>query len=282
MASISYLLAVLLLLLPSYGLCATLKVCPSGCTYVTISSAVSAASANDVISVSPGDYTESNQVTIAKNLTIACASGACVVDAPNGWLSISAVLTLNGSFAVSSTKTSTAYGVTTLSSGGIWNQNGDITITATTTNSYAMGVYFDGGGIWNQNGKANITAIVIYGAAIGVAFNGGGTWNQKNGAANIMVKASGGFHGYGMYFVGNKVNQATWNQYGNVMMSATTYAVYFLRCGTWNKYGTTNILPDDIYNATKTGCALINEEEASNQLIANIFSLLSLVLMLER
>jgi len=71
MASISYLLAVLLLLLPSYGLCATLKVCPSGCTYVTISSAVSAASANDVISVSPGDYTESNQVTIAKNLTIA-------------------------------------------------------------------------------------------------------------------------------------------------------------------------------------------------------------------
>jgi len=348
----SFLAALLLLLLPSYGLCATLNVCPSRCTYANISSAISHANANDVISVSPGDYTESNLVNLGIDLTIACNSsdsGACVVDAPKGWLNISAVLTLNGSFVISSNKT--ANGVMTLSSGGIWNQYGDITITATinavgdatgvwfdggtwnqtgtanimvnasggysgtacvyfgdggTWNQYgtanfmanasdgasAYGVFFGDGGTWNQTGTANImvNASGEYAGAYGVLFGDGGTWNQT-GTANIMVNASGEYSGafgvlfgdggtwnqtgtanimvnasadaFGVFFDGTDVNQATWNQYGNVMATATVYAVYFEDCGTWNEYGTTNILPSAIYKNSSISCELVNVSPTS-------------------
>jgi len=59
---------------------ATLDVCPSGCTYSTIKSAVTAATAGDTINVGAGTYNE-NSIQITKALTIKGAGvGQTIVD----------------------------------------------------------------------------------------------------------------------------------------------------------------------------------------------------------
>jgi len=226
-----------LFLIPSYSLCATLTVCPSQCNYTTINSAISAASNNDVVLVSPGTY-EEYQVYVAVDLTLACGSGVCVVNTTLGWLNVTGVLTLDGSFALFNPYF-TLQGVIELSgSGAIWNQNGDITIT--TMSCSGPGVNFDAGGTWNQYGTANITVNCDSGTSSGVTFDAGGTWNQY-GTANIMVTGSsngGGVNGVTFDAGG------TWNQYGtaNVMFNGYVISGVSFESGTWNQYGTANMM----------------------------------------
>src|ERR1700719_377400 len=57
----------------SAAVAGTLKVCPAGCTYSTIQSAIDAAQTDDSIKIAPGTYTENLRVlapTAAKQLTL--------------------------------------------------------------------------------------------------------------------------------------------------------------------------------------------------------------------
>ena len=57
---------------------ATLKVCPSGCTYATIKAAVAAAATGDTITIGAGTYHEHN-IAITKNLTLTGDGSASVI-----------------------------------------------------------------------------------------------------------------------------------------------------------------------------------------------------------
>jgi len=57
---------------------ATLKVCPSGCTYATIKAAVAAAGAGDTITIGTGTYHERN-IPITKDLTLTGDGSASVI-----------------------------------------------------------------------------------------------------------------------------------------------------------------------------------------------------------
>jgi len=91
-----------------------------------------------------------------------------------------------------------------------------------------------------------------------VYLSGNTTWNQDC-TANITSIGSTS-SAYGVYFVGTRAGTATWNQYGNVMVTANTYAVYFEACGTWNQGGTNNIHSSAIHSSN---CSIINAPSPS-------------------
>lgn len=123
------------------------NVCPSGCAYSNIRSAINAASDGDTISVGAGTYNE--RLTIAKSLTIAGAgAGQTIIDGQyNG-----TVVTINGgTVAISGVTIRHGYA----GNGGGINNGGTLTLSySTVSNNYAQGAYGSSDAAGSNGGNA--------------------------------------------------------------------------------------------------------------------------------
>lgn len=129
---------------------ASLDVCPSGCTYATIQSAVDNAMPFDNINVSAGTYAEN--VVIDKSLTVqGTDASSTIIDGTN----TDSVFIIEGSIAVTLTNLTITNGnapngSTTNWGGGIYIERGDVTLdNLIVSNNFAS----SGGGIYCLGGN---------------------------------------------------------------------------------------------------------------------------------
>lgn len=166
---------------------APLDVCPSGCTYATIQSAVDNAVPFDNINVSAGTYSEN--VVISKSLTIQGAdASSTIVDGTD----TDSVFTIEGSVAVTLTNMTITNGnssntVPIIEGGGIYVERGDVTLdSVVVSNNFAS----NGGGIATSGGKLTIlnSRIMNNIAANSTLASGGGiNVSQFNTSAQALI-----------------------------------------------------------------------------------------------
>lgn len=207
---------------------ATLDVCSSGCSYSTVASAVSAASAGDVIELGPGTYNEGG-IYIGKSLTLRSSGSRATIDAGSSsyvfFVGAGKVVSFEDLILQGGTQCRLDNrGITYLSTvsvrglgavsqyGGIHNAPGGV-LTIQDSSDLSTNVSpFYGGGISNFGDLTflNSTAIGNTGADGGAIFNGGGTVSVlssslssnhaiKRGGAWANVSGTFAFHGSSSY-----------------------------------------------------------------------------------
>ncbi len=172
----------------------TITVCSSGCDYVTIQAAVSAAAPNDTINVMEGTYIEN--VTISTTLTIrGTGAGSTIIDGnANG-----TVLIIRPGIVVTMTDLGITNGLA-ISAPGIFNQ-GTLFLdnTIISNNKAVCCTSKDGGGI--HNAEFSIATIKNSIIMSNTALNkGGGIYNAGMMAVyNTDIHHNQGLNGGGIY-----------------------------------------------------------------------------------
>lgn len=173
--------------LANEAMAAPLDVCPSGCAYATIQSAVDNAMPFDVINVSAGTYAEN--VVINKSLTIQGADpSSTIVDGTD----TDSVFIINGSVAVTLTNMTITNGnapsgSTTNWGGGIYVERGNVTLDSLIiSDNFAS----EGGGISSSGGKLTILNSQIINNIAGsstTASGGGIDVSNFSAAAQVVI-----------------------------------------------------------------------------------------------
>ncbi|MAT98579.1 MAG: hypothetical protein CL608_15665 [Anaerolineaceae bacterium] len=173
--------------LANEAVAAPLDVCPSGCTYATIQSAVDNAMPFDVINVSAETYAEN--VVISKSLTIHGADpSSTIVDGTD----TDSVFTIEGSIAVTLTNLTITNGNASLPTrfgGGIYVESADVTLdNVIVSNNSAI----SGGGVYSRGGDIIIRDSRImnnYVSTTSSFASGGGIYVDDNGSdlAQVLI-----------------------------------------------------------------------------------------------
>ena len=176
----------------------TRNVCPSGCAYSNIQSAINAASDGDTISVGAGTYNE--RLTIAKSLTIAGAgAGQTIIDGQYG----GTVVTVNANYAtvtISDVTIQHGYLYNGGNGGGISNTGYNTTLTLSSSTVQSNIVYgasgaSDGagsqGGYGGDNGGSQAACVNLGSGGTG----GGGNGPTRSGTAGGAAYGGGIYNG---------------------------------------------------------------------------------------
>lgn len=166
---------------------APLDVCPSGCTYTTIQSAVDNAMPFDVINVSAGTYPEN--VVVNKSLIIQGAdASSTIIDGTD----TDSVFIIEGSVTVTLTNMTITNGnainsLPTTLGGGIYAEQGDVTLSGLiVSNNFAT----SGGGIASSGGKLTVlNSHITNNIAAGTTTASGGGINvsEFNTTAQVLI-----------------------------------------------------------------------------------------------
>lgn len=164
---------------------ASLEVCPSGCAYATIQSAVDNAMSFDVINVSAGTYPEN--VVISKSLTIHGAdASSTIVDGTDS----ESVFIIEESVAVTLTNMTITNGnainsLPTSWGGGIYVERGDVTLDRVIVSNNFASI---GGGISTSGGKLTIlNSQIMNNIAGGLTMASGGGIDVSNFSAPAQL-----------------------------------------------------------------------------------------------
>jgi hypothetical protein len=235
---------------------ATLQVCPNGCQYSSVTSALQAAQSGDLVLVQTGYYANeaTSNVVLLGDVALKGEPGATIslsFSYPiNQWLTINGTLTLlgeltvqvNGGFSYDNSAIIVSPSGTLIQNGnlnilggnaryngfgvkvqGAFKQRGALIAVATSPTTFSAIVQLDQG-TWTQEAGATVDMQLSF--STGVDLSTASSWLQKG---NVNMRLSQSSNGVSCLNK-NKV----WSQQGNLNMTVSTFSVgVALTTGSW-------------------------------------------------